>query len=252
MARLWMLTVNDRRLVRRVLEASGLPLDWLTAPSDGVCGAGLFASEVLTLKTPVAAGTRVDLLVGDKVRSQRVIGVLDVGRVAGFHPEAVQPFRHKGWVGAFATEEPLPRVAPAPEDEEFVSRYLQGRAPAELAFQQIMVHLMKGYTPGEILPEPTSLLRALNPVMRRLQAAGSGPISAAISMEAMGVVASIDRPLFFRTFTRIPHPLGQSRGLRASVVADGLAECPAGWTPVRAGSAVVLGPDARVAVIPAD
>ena len=264
MSRLWLVTSNDRKLLPCVLAGSDLGSTALSAQNPGVLGAGIFTagSEVLSLKRPVDAGLSLDAVVGENIRSTRILACIDERAGAGFRSEDVQPFRHKGWVFAVCGDDP-PEVERDEYEDAFVKRNLRGRSPQEALFNLLCSRVYRHAAQTQRPPAPQALADIVQGVVARIDPERFKSWTISLTCESIGVVVTRGRPVYWRTVERVRRcarcsddAISLSRDanfdghqhLRATVVVDGVEVTGQGWKRLADGEALVVeaDPPARV------
>ena len=256
MSRLWLVTSNDRKLLPCVLAASELGTSALAAQAPGVIGAALFTagSEVLTLKRPVEVGHRLEAVIGENVRSTRLLACLDERDGVPFRSEDVQPFRHKGWVMAITGDEP-PEVTRDEHEDAFIRRNRRGHSPQEALFNLLVSRVYRQAAQTQRPLAPKALADMVREVLGRIQPEAFGSWTLSLTCESIGIVMTRGRPVSWRTIERVRRcarcsddAASMSRDasvvghqhLRATVVVDGIDVPGPGWNRLEDGQALVV------------
>ena len=243
---LFLVTTNDRKLVGKAFEHSGLRVEDLSAPAAGSFGAAVFASsaEVLFIRRPVEAGQRLDTLLDEQLRTHRVLAVSDATPGRPFVPHLTLPFRYKGWVFAAVGDTP-PEEQPILSEREadFVTRNGGADSPTHRLMARIMFRVQRG-SPATGDPEPRAIAQAIR---EAAELPGYERFTIAVTSEQAGVVVSQGRDVFYRTVTpRARGLFGHDEDLaaidhlRATVVIDGVPMPRGDWNRVPDGQALLV------------
>lgn len=253
-ARLWLLTSNDRKLIQRVCHSAGLTASELNLPVEGHFGAAVFAAggEVLSVRRPLPADTRVDSLIDNKLRSYRLLATWEGADGRPFRSERTQPFRHKGWVFAICGDVP-PADQPCADEREqrFVERYVRGDTSRERLMGRILARL-NAADPRSLKPDAGLLKTAIEGAIEPILGDGFAAFTIALTTDDYGVVYNRGREVHYTTVRSLrsnededaykySDPNAQpGHHLRAMIAVDGPVPDDPAWKALPSGSLLVL------------
>ena len=244
---MWLTTTNDRKLIPAIYGASGCSPEQLAAPSSGIYGASIFASggEILSLRRPIAQGAALDAMIGNKIRSVRVLATTDFTEGRIFRPLDTQPFRHKGWVFAMEGDDAPASDAADEYEADFLSRNTRGNTHLEQLANRVMCGLFRR---RDRVPSPEIVRDCVLAVLEPLASDDFASWCAILTGETFGVVVSRNHPVYYRTVKGGPEGRRPKAGLvpgyghlRATVVVTGFEPDGQGWTTLEEGQTLLVG-----------
>jgi hypothetical protein len=245
--RLLLASTNDRKLMSRVLEFSGLTRAQLTLGDGGSYGAAVFASrtEVLSVRRPLGRGESMFGQLDEQLRMSRMLAVADGSPERPFAPHRLMPYRYKGWVFAFVGDRPSAEHPDGSEREvAFVNQNGGNDSPSHRLMARVMYRVQRA-THGATDPDAAALRAAILDATANV--AGFERYAIALTTEQSGVVVSQGMDVFHRFVTVKPqNPFSRDEELlslahlKGSVIVVGAAPDGRDWKRLDEGKSVSL------------
>jgi hypothetical protein len=245
--RLLLASTNDRKLMPRVLEFSGLTQSELTLENGGSYGAAVFASrtEVLSVRRPLARGESMFGQLDEQLRMSRMLAIGDGSPDRPFAPHRLMPYRYKGWVFAFIGDRPAAEQPQGSEREvAFVSQNGGTESPSHRFMARVMYRVQRA-TQGATDPDAPALRTAILDAAANV--AGFNRYAIALTTEQSGIVVSQGMDVFHRAVTvKAQNPFARDEELLAvahlkgSVIVVGTTPAGRDWKRLDEGKSVSL------------
>lgn len=253
---MWLATSNDRKLTPTVFGLSGLGDEQLRADADMAYGAAIFAAggEVLSLKRPVAPGTRFEAHITSELRTTRVLAQAEPLDGDSFRPQDTPPFRYKGWVCGLIGDRPPADTGPLSEYElDLLTRNVRGNTSRERLGFTLLARLYASGLAKRRVVDPSATRDLIVGAVEPLHSDDFARYAIVLSCEDLAVICARGIPVSYCTVK------GAARGrwnqydgpsnahLRASFAVCGRAVEKRGWSVLAEGATLVIGdlPPAR-------
>ncbi len=234
--------------------------------------------DVLLQKRPRAEGGEIDLYaLARDLKADALIGRVGLGLDGNKSAENADPFRYRSWLfGSVGTVPAFDMIREKVLDAipDYLRRNVRGRSPSEHLFHLFLAYLhdagildLPSPVPAQVDAALRSTLSFVNRLLRAAARPGQGEGSGEGQGMELALVATNGRSLVATTCSHAmqflivdgiadcpvchgrANPNGDGRriaheGLRAVIIeANSETQGRAGWRPIAAGAALIIGPD---------